>query len=231
MSASLYPCRNSYPDVDFRTPNKAGKPRKLPGDQSPTLPIPPGPPGADPAGWCRVSPGYRDLPSNISPAIRAAAKDFFRRACYHNQAEVREIDGEPIAFKIEALYNDDGPEDYWYMGAGVYRQITPGAPFRWDPDLIPAPGTPSGTYPNKFPPSVTSPEQQVEYGIQIGMPCVTKVGPWAEASRSEDSLSDEGGSKLFYGVLAVGAAGALWYFLSNRKPGRARPNSRKKNLR
>lgn len=209
----LYPCKNSYPDVDFRTPNKAGKRRMLMGDQSPTMPIPTGPPGADPAGWCRISPGYRDLPANASPAIRAAARDFYRRACYYNQAEVQQVDGEPFAFKIEALYNDDGSKDYWYTGVGVYRQITPGAPFKWDPDLVPAPGTPKGTYPDKFPSWVNSPEKQVEFGRQIGMPCVTKVGPWAGGMAT---IVSSGRRVMYAALLALGAAGAVWLVSKKR---------------
>ena len=178
--------------IDFSAPHPlTGKPR-TPGFPPGTLsdaqgnPIP---------GWCRISPIYRDLPTDASAAMRAKAAEVLSHLCYRHELEVWVVEGERYAFRVEHLY--DEPRDRWYHGIGVYRRVVPTAP---DPVSGATWSTP-GARQQLVPPSIPRAELAA-YARRNNIPCVTRGV--ADHSRYRMLLAAAG-------ALALGAA-AYWFY-------------------
>ena len=200
--------------VDFNTPHPTtGRKRTMQGGS---------PPGqllnareAVLTGWCRISPTYRDLPADASPAVRSKAREVFARLCYRHQLEVHDVEGGRFAFRVEALYDDSQPQDRWYYGIGVYQRTDPRAedPFSlatWDS----IPGAPY----EQIPQGVARAELAA-YARSKGIPCVTKATGSALPSSYPSWVIGLGLASVVGGV----------YFLTRQKPSTFKSNSAKRN--
>lgn len=209
--------------IDFNTPHPTtGRPRNV-RDGSP--------PGqllnaqeAVLSGWCRISPTYRDLPADASPAIRSKAREVFSRLCYRHQLEVHDVEGGRFAFRVESLYDDSQPQDRWYYGIGVYQRTDPRAedPFSlamWDS----IPGAPYETIPQGV-----ARAELAAYARSKGIPCVTQAtGVAVEPPTKGSALPSSYPSWVI--ALGLAAVGASVYFLTRQKPSTFKSNPAKRN--
>lgn len=180
------------------------------------------------SGWCRISPTYRDLPADASPAIRSLAKEVFARLCYRHELEVHDVEGGRYAFRVEHLVEPNSLllKDYrWYYGIGVYQRTDPKAA---DPASFGVWDYPAGTKlgPNAGAlPMGTGPKDVAAIGKSKGIPCVTGRNLLQDAS----GKTANSGYPSWVIALGLAAAGGAVYFLTRSKSSTFKSNSAKRN--